>query len=1008
MYFQWDKTFNNNEPYSFYKAVNKTHATYRTVENGIEYLIMNGNYPQLPWKTDTEYYIVPSNTYITSYGMVYEAFNICSNCSRASVFQIEPPYRVLGLESSESTEDHVVCEGQIPTILLDLKGLDMNGKEIDMKDLNYDWWLGNATTLATLENYHTQHNDNGVYLDIALSTFRTYYPDVTSLDGITKKSDLTDEMIEYLKKLVDAGELVLHQKSVSVPAEKNSEDDPYFYLVACPIHDDKFDQALNPAADQYVSYYCDEPQGLRIKVGQKAPTLKCGFVPGENGFPEYNYPTNTDPVLSIRLAKAAQFEKVKNTDDEIVAGTINKLWLPIRNAKTKTAEGVVKKALDDNIYLASSNDPTWDMKIYEEMSKVNSDKEPIGTLPVVGKIVNLYAKNINGATEEETAALIAAQNGANLLCVYFTENFVVREGYNYTLSLPFQEQGDVNTCDGTVLINLKIVPDYEVWTGAAGNTDWNNDENWRRADGNPANSGLNQDELYVEEAAYDSPLYGYMTNAENYYTKNPRKTSKDQILRKGFAPLYCTHVLLESDEWGNAPRLYDALDSQSGKTSLSASPFPNLRDEDGWDDTEDNDELGTTATPATATPILRYDMQARSYQLWYDTYGSYPVKDGTEGQGDLFAEMYQVNSCDEIAMQPGTELLNAHLLNYNTAWMEYQLDTKRWYLLGSPLQGTISGEWYAPTGTAKQKTTYYDPVKFNDLKPGTTDVARYDRYSPAIYQRSWDKAKAVLYEVESTYDKEDDLQSVEGVPSQGSWTDTGNWEYSGADDYLDRLGYKPFGAKKANVAIKGIWSNTYNDAQVDYGTGGFSVMVMNHLKGNDADVKAIIRLPKEDTMYDYYKFSEDGSDNGETDTYLVNDPDNENNTVQKKGRALNRGRLKTDLLLPTQDGIQKPEKEAATYRYGDRRTLTRIPIKEADLNTMNGGIFSFTEKVAAGASNLGYYLAENPLRPGYECILCCKQRTPEEVLDPYQRKRLESSPAISPAGWKRMGKPRYW
>ena len=966
MYFQWDKTFNNNEPYSFYKAVNKTHATYRTVENGIEYLIMNGNYPQLPWKTDTEYYIVPSNTYITSYGMVYEAFNICSNCSRASVFQIEPPYRVLGLESSESTEDHVVCEGQIPTILLDLKGLDMNGKEIDMKDLNYDWWLGNATTLATLENYHTQHNDNGVYLDIALSTFRTYYPDVTSLDGITKKSDLTDEMIEYLKKLVDAGELVLHQKSVSVPAEKNSEDDPYFYLVACPIHDDKFDQALNPAADQYVSYYCDEPQGLRIKVGQKAPTLKCGFVPGENGFPEYNYPTNTDPVLSIRLAKAAQFEKVKNTDDEIVAGTINKLWLPIRNAKTKTAEGVVKKALDDNIYLASSNDPTWDMKIYEEMSKVNSDKEPIGTLPVVGKIVNLYAKNINGATEEETAALIAAQNGANLLCVYFTENFVVREGYNYTLSLPFQEQGDVNTCDGTVLINLKIVPDYEVWTGAAGNTDWNNDENWRRADGNPANSGLNQDELYVEEAAYDSPLYGYMTNAENYYTKNPRKTSKDQILRKGFAPLYCTHVLLESDEWGNAPRLYDALDSQSGKTSLSASPFPNLRDEDGWDDTEDNDELGTTATPATATPILRYDMQARSYQLWYDTYGSYPVKDGTEGQGDLFAEMYQVNSCDEIAMQPGTELLNAHLLNYNTAWMEYQLDTKRWYLLGSPLQGTISGEWYAPTGTAKQKTTYYDPVKFNDLKPGTTDVARYDRYSPAIYQRSWDKAKAVLYEVESTYDKEDDLQSVEGVPSQGSWTDTGNWEYSGADDYLDRLGYKPFGAKKANVAIKGIWSNTYNDAQVDYGTGGFSVMVMNHLKGNDADVKAIIRLPKEDTMYDYYKFSEDGSDNGETDTYLVNDPDNENNTVQKKGRALNRGRLKTDLLLPTQDGIQKPEKEAATYRYGDRRTLTRIPIKEADLNTMNGGIFSFTEKVAAGASNLGYYLVENPFPCGLD------------------------------------------
>ena len=231
----------------------------------------------------------------------------------------------------------------------------------------------------------------------------------------------------------------------------------------------------------------------------------------------------------------------------------------------------------------------------------------------------------------------------------------------------------------------------------------------------------------------------------------------------------------------------------------------------------------------------------------------------------------------------------------------------------------------------------------------------------------------MLYEVGAGYATTDDSQtenlgnSWEGSWNNDTWKDpTGETDGTGADDYLDRLGYKPFGAKKANVAIKGIWSNTYNDAQVDYGTGGFSVMVMNHLKGNDADVKAIIRLPKEDTMYDYYKFSEDGSDNGETDTYLVNDPDNENNTVQKKGRALNRGRLKTDLLLPTQDGIQKPEKEAATYRYGDRRTLTRIPIKEADLNTMNGGIFSFTEKVAAGASNLGYYLVENPFPCGLD------------------------------------------
>ena len=952
MYFEWDTNFEAMTQYSFADAVNKRGATFRYTDNeGVQWLVLNGNYPGLPWKTNTQYYIVPTNSPIV-HGVddVYSIFNICSECSKASTFQIEPPYTVLGLEKSEGTEDYVVCEGQIPTVALNLKGYDLNGNPVDMKDLNFDWWLGDNTAeepedrLATLENYHAQAK-NGVKLDEALAALRSYYPYITSLDGVIEHLDKTPNLSEaqvlYLQEVVKAGQLVLHQSSISVPAERASNDDPYFYLVACPIHDEAFNQALNPQDHQYVGYFCDEPQGLRIKVGQKAPTLKTGFVPNEHGFSSYDYqfPEGTDPVLSIRLAKAAQFETVKNENDESAtpSTTVNYLWLPIRNAKTETADMVIQKAQDDNIYLASTNDPTWDKKISTEM-------RDNGLLPIVGRIVQLQAINTKDNSEgaAEGATLNVNENANNRLCVYFTENFDVREGYNYTLSLPFQEQGDVNTCDGTILINLKIVPDYEVWTGAAGNTDWNNDENWRRADGNTTdNSGVNGDELYVAAAEDGSPLKGYKTNSYNY------RSLKDRIFRKGFAPLYCTHILMKSDEWGNAPVLYDAIDGKSliseTNSRLINSPFPNLRD--------------------TSTPILKFDMQARRYDMWKDTYGTDPDRGSADRTNDLIAEMYQINSCDEIAMQPGTELLNAHLLNYNSAWMEFELDTKRWYLLGSPLQGIISGEWYAPTGTAQQKTTYYDNVTFG---------SGYDRYAPAIYQRSWDKAKAVLYEVGAGYATTDDSQtenlgnSWEGSWNNDTWKDpTGETDGTGADDYLDRLGYRPFGAKKANVAIKGIWSNTYNDAQVDYAKGGFSVMVMNHLKPDvspDASGgKAIIRLPKEDTMYDYYKFSEDGSDDGGTDTNFTGEQG-----VQKKGRALNRGRLKTDLLLPTQDGIQKQEKEAATYRYGDRRTYTRIPIKEADLNTMNGGTFSFTEKVDAGASNLVYYLVENPFPCGLD------------------------------------------
>ena len=951
--FHWNTKFSEMEQYTFAKAVNRLGSVFREVdpESGERKIVMNGNYPnELNWKINTDYYIVPYNSGVTSENVsndeiFFGDFNICSTCSKKRVFQIKPPLNILSLENSDETQELEVCEGKIPTLLADLTGYDINGNLVSMKDLNFDWWLGDKTTgvLATLDNYHNQEKEitykdehgatqtEEVHLDVALSTLRAYYKDATNLDGIIEKlsktPNLTRGMTLYLQELVDAGQLVLHQKSISIPAEKSSEEEPYFYLVACPIHDEKFDQALlyvdkseATPKDIHVAYFCDEPQGLRMKIGEKAPTLKCGFVPGENGFDSYDYSTVNDAILSIRLAKTAQFKTVQHGEENEApeepsmsnAETAHYLWLPIRNAETETASGVIRKSSDYDIYLASTNDPIWDKNIYTAMT------QDVPSLPVVGKIVQLTAINTKGNIN------IDRQNAENRLCIYFTENFEVREGYSYTLSLPFQEEGNVNACDGTMLINMKIVPDYEVWTGAAGNTDWNNDENWRRAD---------YDELYAGNGT--TLKDEYKTNNWNY------RTAKDRLFRKGFAPLYCTHVLMKSDEWGDAPVLYDALD---GEGSLSSAPFPNLRDRDNWDG---------EGAEATATSILKFDLQARKYDDWKDTYGVNP--DANKGrEGDLLSEMYQMNSCDEIAFQPATELRNAHLLNYNNAWVEYKLNMARWYLLGSPLQGTIAGEWYAPTGNAQQQTTYFEDVTF-----GTG----YDRYSPAIYQRSWDKAKAILYEVGSTYntgDNPDDLElnqgSLPGSTQQGTW-DNGTWNVTGADSYLARLGYKPISEGKVNVAMKGIWSNTYNDATVDYTKGGFSVMVLNNLKGGSNNDPAIVRLPKEDVSYKYWSFDKDESG---TDTNLED-------VQQVLNRAKNRGRLKTDLLLP--ESTQKQEKEAGSYKYGDRRTYTRVPIKEADLTTMIAGIRNHQESVSAGISNMGYYLVENPFPCGMDMDL---------------------------------------
>lgn len=984
--FHWNTNFSKMETYSFAKAVNRLGAVFRETdpESGERKIVMNGNYPnKLDWKINTDYYVIPYNVGVTSItSALYEDFNICSACCKKTEFQIEPSIQILSMESSDVTQELEVCEGKIPTLLTNLTGYNINGELVPLKDINFDWWLGDDTktypeNLATLTNYHKAKNYDGIRLDEALSILRAYYPDITSLVGIaenlSKTPGLTKDMVDYLQYLVDNGQLILHQKSISIPAERAATDDPYFYLVACPIHDGYFDKALNPAANKFVSYFCDEPQGLRMKVSEKAPTLKCGFVPKENGYDSYNYPEDSNPVLSIRLAKKEQFEKVQHgstndgaIEDPMTANTdLHFLWLPIRDAVVQStgSTAVIQKSTDYNIYLASTDDPVWDKEISNKMNTV-------GELPIFGKIVQLNAINTRGGTN------VNAQKDQNRLCIYFIKygttdeekaKYAVREGYTYTLSLPFRENGDGNACDGNILLNVKIVPDYEVWTGAADNNDWNNDQNWRRADGNLTDpdmtaidgSGQNSNELYVSSSlSDDSKLKNYKSNYENY------RTPLDRILRRGFAPLYCTHVLFKSDEWGNAPKLYDALDGVTGPLGddpepvpmLLDSPFPNLR--------------------ATSTPVLKFDMQARLFDIWTETYADAPDKGRT---GDLLAEMYQINSCDEIAFQPGTELVNAHLLNYNNAWVEYQLDNKRWYLLGSSLQGTISGEWYAPTGTAQQKTTYYEPVKFG---------AGYDRYSPAIYQRSWDKAKAVLYEVGATYstgDNPDDLALSEGqlpgYTQQGRWDVNADqnviWNITGADEYLDRLGYKPMGDNKVNVAMKGIWSNTYNDASVDYTKGGFSVMVMNHLRNNDTSGgKAIIRLPKEDTMYDYYEFGKDGSTDGGTETSLG---DLRGNALK---RNLNRGRLKTDLLMPqytrrneTGGKYNKLASDATdpiVYGYGNR-SITRVPTKldapglaEADKKGLPLTLQTINESVSAGISNMGYYLVENPFQCGMD------------------------------------------
>lgn len=129
-------------------------------------------------------------------------------------------------------------------------------------------------------------------------------------------------------------------------------------------------------------------------------------------------------------------------------------------------------------------------------------------------------------------------------------------------------------------------------------------------------------------------------------------------------------------------------------------------------------------------------------------------------------------------------------------------------------------------------------------------------------------------------------------------------------------------------------------------------------------------------MYDYYRFSENGSADGGTDTYLSDPANQDKDDVQTNlSRAKNRGRLKSDMLLPASNSSlptyqQIQRTESAASRYGDQRTYTRVPTQKS-VNGQNALGLPLTlrpvqEAVSPGISGLGYYLVENPFVTGLD------------------------------------------
>jgi len=518
--------------------------------------------------------------------------------------------------------------------------------------------------------------------------------------------------------------------------------------------------------------YCKGPIEVKIPVQGKSPSAK-------HGFQGTRYPMDEVPVrIGLSQLKSATDESA----DKWIHDNTSSLYIPLRDIKFSDESKYNSFGKKKHNWETDSTNTLEIAAVYlaetndPDMVSYGDDVDPAGhrELRYVGK-VHVFQAALNEGKFENYVQLTFNPD--------FTNN--VKEGYRYTLKTSFVESGTTTSSDGTttttitntdcagdLLIPLYIVPEYQVWVGGP-DGNWANDDNWRRAD-----------------------------NEELKFATTDRPTNEANTTSQGFVPMDFTNVLMQSNSVAK-------LDSVI----------------------EENDSVNFSDTYGH-TPNIQYHLAAAKRKGENIDYTWIPsVVRGT----DIYCEPFYTNTAKEVHFEPYSQMLNTQYLTYERAWVEYALESGRWYTLSSPLQGVVSGDMYLPRDTAKQETPYFDPITYNN-----TD---YTRLAPAVYQQAWDKAEATTYRLER-----DELVNT---PQLESNTAT------------------------VNVARAFDWSREYNDVKVPFGINGFSVKVDMRIKdySKEEGVKdVLLRLPKDDKTYRYYMYDDDhnGSETVDLTTTLVN------------------------------------------------------------------------------------------------------------------------------------------
>lgn len=594
-----------------------------------------------------------------------DVFEIGSKCAIFDHFVVTASnlIKIDGVPHPLDGDKILVCAGERPNIRVDMVGV--NKENLDRvldTDFIFDWYhdsYDSFTTRTTADGTKT--------IAEALTAFRVNYPEGATADVPAKTTGEGANAVSYteadkalLMQLVADQELELYRRSTNVDMPSTNGEE--YKMVIIPVQREALTSEI---------LYCFNPQEVVFTPNNVSPSATDGF----GDMKEYSM---DDVPVRINLS---QLNAVRES-------TGRKLTIPIYNANPtdESSKTEFVRHADTSIYLIDTNDPAYRDKVIADGDEVYPTAV---RLPEVGNLLDMDIKMNRTPSKWH-------RHKENCITINFADDFAPREGFYYTLKVKFVEipDGDNPSCPGDIIIPLKIVPLYQKWTGAAGNSDWNNDLNWTRADKTVDGSA---NDLMDNGTAYAA----YATNAANGTAFC-------------YAPMRDTRVQMKE----------------------GVEQFPAL-DANTYHAYGDGFTQNVLSLNSTATPDIEFDMVVSPAVL--DTY-----------TGDFNCVPYYQNSCREVHFGPATEMLRTDRLTYDRAWVEYRFSPDRWYTLGSPLQGVCSGDMYMPTsctldGTtigAQQLTPLYHDIYFDNT------LGYNDRFRPAVYQRGWDKAVANVYRIE--------------------------------------------------------------------------------------------------------------------------------------------------------------------------------------------------------------------------------------------------------------------